>query len=75
MENKLTYEYIRGLVEGEGCFSFCKIGKYHKIPAFTIDMNERDGELLHFVRDTMDHGWPSVSIFPSEKLPISAAIC
>ena len=53
MENKLTYEYIRGLIEGEGCFTFCKIGKYQKIPAFAIGMNERDKELLHLVKDTM----------------------
>ncbi len=57
----LSYEYIRGLVEGEGCFTFTTtkrkmsngtIEKF-KIPAFAIAMHERDQELLHIMRDTL----------------------
>ncbi len=54
----MTYEYIRGLVEGEGCFSFCQGykkyqgGKY-KLPTFEIAMHERDQELLIKVKDRL----------------------
>ncbi|MDP1719185.1 MAG: LAGLIDADG family homing endonuclease [bacterium] len=55
---KLTNEYIRGLVDGEGCFTFTTT-KYKKgsaiitkrIPAFAIAMNERDRGLIEAVRD------------------------
>lgn len=52
----MSYEYIRGLIEGEGCFSFCQSsrkpdGRKYKVPAFEIAMHERDRELLIKVRD------------------------
>jgi len=57
----LSYEYIRGLIEGEGSFTFStrtrrlpngKIERF-KIPAFAIGMHERDEALLLRVRDTL----------------------
>ena len=59
----ISYEYIRGLIEGEGCFSFCTFGKEvmvsdgrtgkMKLPAFIISMHERDIELLRSVRNKL----------------------
>jgi len=53
----LSYEYIRGLVEGEGCFTFCSIGwrgeSKKKIPAFVISMSVRDKDLLASVKETL----------------------
>ncbi len=49
---RLSYEYIRGLAEGEGTFTFCKSGQ-RKIPAFTIKMHVRDKALLEMVRDSL----------------------
>ena len=52
----LTNDYIRGLVEGEGCFSFCnvplKTGQSEKsrLPTFVLTMNERDKNLIEAVR-------------------------
>lgn len=51
-EKKLSNEYIRGLTEGEGTFTFCLSGG-RKIPTFTIKMHARDRELLESVRDTL----------------------
>lgn len=48
----ISYEYIRGLVEGEGCFTF-STSNGRKIPSFSISMHERDEELLKLVRDTL----------------------
>jgi len=62
---KLSFEYIRGLVEGEGCFSFSTSPSYPpeklldgnlkrvKIPSLTIGMHKRDEELLRKVRNTL----------------------
>lgn len=57
-EKALSYEYIRGLVTGEGCFSFHtgwrrKNGRKCKMPTFYIGMHERDENLLKIVRDTL----------------------
>ncbi|KKU94480.1 MAG: hypothetical protein UY26_C0001G0032 [Candidatus Jorgensenbacteria bacterium GW2011_GWA1_48_13] len=58
---ELSYDYIRGLVEGEGTFTFStrpkkmpdgSMGK-EKIPSFAINMHERDEALLIAVRDTL----------------------
>jgi len=56
----LSFEYIRGLVEGEGTFTFdTKKIKYRdsikikKIPTFAIQMHERDQELLRKLRNTL----------------------
>lgn len=54
---QLSPDYIMGLVEGEGCFTFCTIpqknsaGKRFKIPTFVIQMHERDQELIKKLRD------------------------
>lgn len=46
-ERRLTVsnEYLRGVVEGEGCFTLCKHGNI-KVPTFALQMHERDKELL-----------------------------
>lgn len=60
MENKhISYDYIRGLVAGEGCFSFCTIpvfgkdGKRLKIPAFMLQMSKQDKNLIYLVKEKM----------------------
>ena len=60
-ENRRIYlpdDYILGLVEGEGCFTFCTtIGKNHrrvKIPAFAISMHERDFALIDAIRERLN---------------------
>lgn len=57
----ISNEYIRGLVEGEGCLTFSssykkdKLGRKikMKIPAFAIGMHERDEQLLNLVKGKM----------------------
>lgn len=56
---KLTDEYILGLVDGEGCFTFTTSNSRYsngevivrKIPAFEIIMHVRDKELIEGMRD------------------------
>jgi hypothetical protein len=50
---KITAEYIRGLTDGEGCFTFCKAGAYY-IPTFVISMHERDEKLFIKVADFLN---------------------
>ncbi|MEK7640760.1 MAG: LAGLIDADG family homing endonuclease [Patescibacteria group bacterium] len=61
MLNKYEYknisdDYLRGLVEGEGCFTFCNVpnyarsGKKFRLPAFALQMHERDRELLECLK-------------------------
>ena len=59
---EISYEYIRGLVDGEGSFTFCTTpgllmvdGKAFKprIPAFILSMNSRDKDLIVSVRDKL----------------------
>lgn len=58
---KLPPDYIRGLVEGEGTFTFSSRiqrlpdGSTQRIktPAFAIKMHERDEELLKSIRDSL----------------------
>lgn len=59
-QKSMSYEYIRGLIEGEGCFTFSaskgffmKRQKILRIPAFCISMHERDENLLKMVRDRL----------------------
>lgn len=57
---KISDEYIRGLTEGEGTFTFYTVPRYvvlsngdkkrFKVPAFAIKMHERDWNLLDLVR-------------------------
>lgn len=57
----LPYDYIRGLVDGEGTFTFSTSStklrdgtiKKIRVPSFAIKMHERDQELLESVRDTL----------------------
>jgi hypothetical protein len=48
----LSHEYIRGVVEGEGCFTFSK-SSGRKIPAFALRMHIRDEDLICAIRDTL----------------------
>lgn len=67
---KMSYDYIRGLTDGEGCFSFHtvnRVNKYGKkitkrMPAFAISMNERDRILLEKVRRTLKLRKPLYSL-------------
>ncbi len=56
--NDISNEYIRGLVEGEGCFTFHTSrkradGTRYKLPAFVISLHIRDKRLLEIVRDKL----------------------
>lgn len=45
----VSNDYIRGLVEGEGCFTMCTHSNkknFYKIPTFCIQMHIRDRELI-----------------------------
>jgi len=54
MAREITYDYIRGLTDGEGTFTFSTQRKRHlKIPAFSIKMHHRDKALLEAVRDKL----------------------
>ena len=54
---ELSYEYIRGLIDGEGCFTFCSAPNLRSgkvmIPAFVLRMSVRDKGLIEAVRDTL----------------------
>ena len=57
---ELNHEYIRGLIDGEGCFTFCSVpnlkeGEWIKaqIPAFVLSMHVRDKELIKSVAETL----------------------
>ncbi len=47
----VTYDYIRGLIEGEGSFTFSSSGPGRKVPSFQLRMHVRDKVLLEKVRD------------------------
>lgn len=52
----ISYDYIRGLVDGEGCFTFCwtqTFSKRVKLPAFSIGMTRRDADLLRSMRNKL----------------------
>ncbi|MBI2628219.1 MAG: LAGLIDADG family homing endonuclease [Candidatus Niyogibacteria bacterium] len=53
----LSYDYIRGLIEGEGTFTFDtrkqQNGTKLKIPTFALSMHIRDEDLIEAVRDTL----------------------
>ncbi len=56
MPKEITNEYIRGLVEGEGCFTFCSAnyrGDKRMIPTFLLGLNRRDKDLLIKIRDSL----------------------
>lgn len=50
----ISYDYIRGLTEGEGTFTFSpQKTRGIIIPAFSIKMHHRDEKLLGLVRDRL----------------------
>ena len=54
LKRNLTHYYIRGLVEGEGTFTFdtrISGGIKYKIPSFALAMHVRDKDLIEGVRD------------------------
>lgn len=59
IKKEITNDYIRGLIDGEGCFTFSTIprfnkqGKRIKIPTFVIAMNSRDEDLIKKVKTHM----------------------
>ena len=58
MDN-ISNEYIRGLIEGEGSFTFHtgsknKNGRKHKIPAFVISLHIRDKNLLEAIKNKLE---------------------
>ncbi len=57
MEKKLNYDFIRGFLEGRGCFTFHTIGsKYglkNKIPAFVIGLSADDKDLLIMIKNSL----------------------
>jgi len=58
---EISYEYIRGVAEREGCFTFSTNTRFLKdgttikrsVPAFSIGMHERDCPLLEKIRDRL----------------------
>lgn len=51
---KLPFDYIRGLIDGEGCFSFStNTREQRKVPSFALRMHSRDKNLVEMVRDTL----------------------
>lgn len=48
--SRISEDYIRGLVEGEGHFGLQKNGEY-AIPCFVLKMHVRDKELIEAIRD------------------------
>jgi len=55
MREEISYEYIRGLIEGEGCFSFSpNKASGTMVPSFTIRMHIRDKKLITMMRDKLN---------------------
>lgn len=53
---KVSDDYVRGVIEGEGCFTFCSVGRAEaitkpRIPAFVLQMHERDLRLIEQVKE------------------------
>ena len=54
MREEISYEYIRGLIEGEGCFSFSPNKTNATMtPSFAIRMHVRDKKLITMMRDKL----------------------
>ena len=56
----ITDEYLRGLIETEGCFTYCSVPRRTKegakkasIPTFIFAMHERDRELVEVIKKYM----------------------
>ncbi len=52
IKSVLSINYICGLIEGEGCFTFSK-NRTQTIPAFSIALNEENEELLIRIKNTL----------------------
>lgn len=55
----MSYEYIRGLIDGEGCFTFHtgfldKNGIKTRVPAFAIRMHEREEPLFKEIKEFLN---------------------
>jgi len=74
-QKKLTYEYIRGLIDGGGCFTFhtvpnkSKQGEVRKvkIPAFVLTMHERNEDLMVAIKEYLDIDRDLYHHSPGEK--------
>ncbi len=72
-EKEITADYIRGLIDGEGCFTFSTIprfnkrGKRIKLPVFMIAMHWRDKSLIEKLRDYMKLKEPVYTHASSKK--------
>lgn len=54
LHRKLSREYIRGLIEGEGSFTFSIWRKMQKkVPSFQIKMRASDADLLEGIKDEL----------------------
>jgi len=61
-EEGLTYDYIRGLINSQGCFTFHTVPnrlsggmvKKVKIPAFILTTHDRDEDLMATIRRYLD---------------------
>jgi hypothetical protein len=60
-QKNLTYDHIRGLIDGGGCFTFHtvpnsrgNIVKKAKIPAFVLIMHERNAPLMGAIKDFLN---------------------
>lgn len=50
----ITDDYIRGLIEGEGCFGNMTNSRGEQVPAFMLKMHVRDKELIEAIRDYLE---------------------
>ncbi|HEY4525865.1 MAG TPA: LAGLIDADG family homing endonuclease [Candidatus Paceibacterota bacterium] len=60
MDDKLSSDYIRGLIEGEGCFTFHTTNRgmgrspgKTKLPAFVLAMSTQDNHLVELVKQSL----------------------
>lgn len=61
MQKRLSYEYIRGLIDGEGCFTFYPVTRriagqsivIKRYPTFVIGMSQRDDALIENLKYTL----------------------
>lgn len=51
IRNRISDDYIRGLIEGEGCFGNMRNPRGEQIPAFMLKMHVRDKEMIEAIRD------------------------
>lgn len=54
IREKLTKDYIRGLIDGEGYFGVQRSRNGSEIPVFILKMHVRDKELIEAIRDFLN---------------------